>query len=293
MDTTTSPASRVVEPRPPRGQEALLISPRKVLRDLIILVPLLIGIGYGIRELGWLDPAPPPGMGQSAGAGQGAAQAPEGTDPEVLAVLAHLDRNSETLIATIGDMEITRGDLDRRASTLITRMNQPLAQNLKPEIQAEFLRVQVFYDVSREIAEDQAAIRYGMTPDEADVEAHVARIESGFESKEAFAEQLAAMQTDRDGMLSLARKQLASAMLRDKVLTDLGVDPEGAEADRRYEEWLGQQVTVMDVKVVDASFRDSMQKLVELFQQAPDHGQGHASGSGGGHGAHPPGEHVH
>lgn len=252
----------------------ILVSPGKILRDLLILVPLLALAGWGLRESGLLQPAPPP-LPTSGAAGD----APMGTNPEVLAVLAYLDRNSDVPIARINGMELSRGDLDARAISLLTRMNQPPQGNVKPDIQAEFLRVRIFYDISREQAEEAAAAARGIAPTDAQVRDRMAQIEESFGSAEAFEAQLATMQSDREGMASLTRKNLKAEQLREAVLGELGVHPDAPDASSAYEAWLSEQVALLDVAVLDPAFRDSMTRLVEMFREAPQHG-GHGQSMG-------------
>lgn len=275
---------------PAMANDTILISSRKVGRDLLILIPLLLLIGYGIRESNLFTPVPPVTEdGSGVGMSQAHVDAPEGTSPEVLAILAHLDEENPTIVATIGDQEISRGDLDARATTMLTRMNQALGENLKPEVQAEILRVQVFMEISKELAEEAAATQMGVVPDETAIEAEMLRIEEQFGSPDELDSQLTAMGTDRDGMRSLTRRNLQVSQLQEKVLAQLNVAADAPDAAARYDKWLSEQVAALQVQVLDPDFKASMTRIIELFNQAAEDGAGH-----GGHGAgalppsHPP-----
>ena len=253
----------------PSGAENIRISPKKVIRDLVILIPLCVGIGYGTNQLGWFKVHPPAKATDASESGDSGSPASTANGPE--AVIAQFDQTSQEPLVVIDGQEFTRGDIDKRAFRLFDSAGREPDQGLKPSIQADFLRVQVFFDLTRDMAEQRAAEGRNLIPTDAEVAAGVAKARANFANDAAYHQGLAAMGTDEVGMQSLTRRNLQKDMLRKTVLKELGVDESDPNAGKKYDDWLTKQMGTLKVDIKDPKFRESMATLIQMIQSTPQH----------------------
>ncbi|HYE76906.1 MAG TPA: hypothetical protein VEI97_02875 [bacterium] len=248
-----------------RGDDVLVISPKKVLRDLVILGVLGFGVAQLVDRYDLLEPLPQPPAEAADGTG---AQGPQGSD----AILALLEIQSDQVLGTVEGHEVTVGDLDTKVFNVITRGGATPRDDLKPETQRDFMRVQAFFDISREVAQEKAAAERGIAPTEAEIDAEVAAIKESIGGEEKFLAQLKEMGTDEEGMRSLVLRNLRDEALRQQVLAELKVPPESPAADDSYSEWLTVYMRGLDVEITDRAFQENMAMLIQMMGQAPEHG---------------------
>ena len=266
-----------------RSNDILIISPRKVARDLVIL-GVLIGGGYwGIQVSGFSLLGPKRTALHSAFAPHAmpehGAAGPEGLSPAALSVVTLFEPDSEIVAATLDGQEITIGMIDGRARTGFIRRGGQVDEGLKPSVFRDFLRVQAFYELVREATLDQAALERGLTVADDALEARLAETEASFGGARPFEEALAQMGSDREGMASLTRRNLLAEALQEQVVRDdLGLDPASPEAESAFEGWVAEAMQGRQVTPLDPAFKRALEDLVNMLSAGDSHGAGQPQG---------------